>query len=216
MRKASCRQVSRRTGGRSGLAIAMAVTAAGGGLALLASAQAWDSVMVSRAAPLAGLTVHVAGRTLEPAVTGLGVVALAGVVALLATRGTARRGIGALIVLAGLLLGWRAVHGFSAVSATRARELVAEARIGTTLGAATDVRVQVQQLWPGLAVVAAVLIVFGGGLVFMHAGRWAVMGTRYDAPAGHAAAPPTAGAQAASVGDLAMWKSLDRGDDPTL
>lgn len=204
--------------------------AVGGGLAVFAGSWEWDTVVVTRAAPLAGFSVAVAGRTIEPAVTGLGVVALAGVVAVLASRGPLRRIVGAVVAVAGVVLGWRAVAGFSAVSIGYARDLVVQSRTGTALDAGAGVRVDVHPLAPAVAVVAAALVVAGGALVVARAGRWTAMGARYDAPAGGAGGPAAEAAASggaadhpaddagstAGAGDLALWKSLDRGDDPTL
>ena len=73
----------------------------GGALALFASGRSWQTVTAHRARPLADDVLEVTGRTLHPAVTGLAVVALAGVVGILASRGIARRIIGAVLVIAG-------------------------------------------------------------------------------------------------------------------
>lgn len=208
-----------RARSRTGPVAAMSILAAGGGLAVFAGSRAWDRVSVTRAAPLAGFSVDVVGRAVEPAVTGLGVVALAGVLAVLATRARARRVIGAVLMLAGVVLGWRAAAGLSAVSVTRARDLVAQARTGTALDATTGVRIEVHRAGPAMAVLAAALVVVGGALIVARAGRWSVLGARYEPPPGSARAadgsvPPDPGATQVPA-DLVMWKSLDRGEDPT-
>ena len=189
--------------------VALAVTAAGGGLSALAGGPSWDSVTVTRVAPLTGFVVHVPGRTVEPAVIGLAVVALAAVVAILATQGLARRSVGAVVVLAGLLLGWRAAAGFAAVSPARARDLVTAARTGTTLDRATRLDVSVHPIWPASALVGAVLVVLGGVLVVLRADRWSALGSRYDAPTspGPLAVAP-AGVDAAGSGAVAIAMSI--------
>ena len=53
----------------------------------------------------------VTGRTVDAAPTAMALVALAGVVAVIATRGVARRVVGAVIALAGAGIVWRAAGG---------------------------------------------------------------------------------------------------------
>ena len=102
--------------GRLTFAAALLGLIVGGALALFASGRGWQTVTAQRARPLADDVLDVSGRTLHPAVTGLAVVALAGVVGILATRGIARRIIGAVLVVAGAIVGWDAVTGLHAIS----------------------------------------------------------------------------------------------------
>jgi uncharacterized membrane protein (TIGR02234 family) len=165
-------------------------------------------VHVDRPAPLPDLSVGLTGRTLQAAVPGLAVVALAGVVALLATRGVARRIVGAVIALAGVALALAAGEAGS-VSSDEARRLLADTRTGMVLDPTAPVRLASQHVWPVLAIVGAVLVVAGGVLA---ASGWTAgggLGRRYEAPT-TATAPPASGES-----DLALWQRLDRGDDPT-
>ena len=98
-------------------------------------AERWQTVTAHRARPLADDVLEVSGRTLHPAVTGLAVVALAGVVGILATRGIARRIIGAVLVVAGAIVGWDAVTGLHAISPEHARTLLRDAQTGVGLDA---------------------------------------------------------------------------------
>jgi uncharacterized membrane protein (TIGR02234 family) len=189
-------------------AVSLAAVALGGGLALVASGRAWITVHVDRPPPLPDLSVGLTGRTLQAAVPGLAVVALAGVIALLATRGLARRIVGAVIALAGVALAI-AAFGAGSVSSGEARRLVADTRTGTALDPTAPLRLASHPIWPVLAVVGAVLVVAGGVLAALGWTSGTGLGRRYEAPT-TAAGPPAVGES-----DLALWQRLDRGDDPT-
>jgi uncharacterized membrane protein (TIGR02234 family) len=188
--------------------VSLGAVALGGGLALLASGRAWTTVHVDRPAPLPDLSVGLTGRTLQAAVPGLAVVALAGVVALLATRGVARRIVGVVIALAGVALAVAAGEA-GAVSSEQARRLVADTRTGTVLDPTAPLRLVSQHVWPVLAIVGAVLVVAGGVLAASGRTAGGGLGRRYEAPT-TTPDPPASGES-----DLALWQRLDRGDDPT-
>jgi uncharacterized membrane protein (TIGR02234 family) len=188
--------------------IALGAVALGGGVALLASGRAWVTVHVDRPAPLPDLSVGLTGRTLQAAVPGLAVVALAGVVGLLATRGVARRLVGAVVAVAGAGLAVAAA-GAGSVSSDEARRLVADTRTGTVLDPGAPVRLVSHPVWPALAAVGAVLVVAGGVLAALGWTAGGGLGRRYEAPA---VAPAPSGSDET---DVALWQRLDRGDDPT-
>jgi uncharacterized membrane protein (TIGR02234 family) len=144
----------------------------GGALALFASGRGWQTVTAHRARPLADDVLDVSGRTLHPAVTGLAVVALAGVVGILATRGMARRIIGAVLVVAGAIVGWDAVTALQAISPEHARTLLRDAQTGVGLDPGQAVTVAVHPIWPVLAAVGGVLIVLGGALTIACGAAW--------------------------------------------
>ena len=187
-------------------AIALLADLIGSVLALLVVGRTWQTVTVSRARPLIDDVDRVTGHSLDAAVTGLAVVGLAGVVAVLATRGLARRLIGALLALAGVFMVWRAGHDLSAVSATRGRSIATSGNAGVGIDSSSLVRVTVSSAWPLLAVMAGLLIAIGGLLVTLRGGQWSAMSSRYEAPA---AAVPTGDE------DVVLWRSLDQGEDPT-
>ena len=108
-------------GGRLTFAAALLGLIIGGALALFAGGRSWQTVTAHRARPLADDVLDVTGRTLHPAVIGLAVVALAGVVGILASRGIARRIIGAVLVIAGGIVCWDAVTALRAISSEHAR-----------------------------------------------------------------------------------------------
>ncbi|HEY7046429.1 MAG TPA: Trp biosynthesis-associated membrane protein [Jatrophihabitantaceae bacterium] len=192
---------------RFGTALGLVVLAGAG--ALLTSGRAWQTVTAPRARPFADQVVDVSGRTLEPAVAALGVVALAGVVAVLATRGIARRIVGALLVATAVGLAWAAVAGMQAVSAARARSLVSDARTGAGLDPNRPPRVTIHVEWPVLVLVCAVAVLLAGVAITMWGHRWIALSGRYEAPAAERSAADPARSPAS------LWSDLDRGHDPT-
>lgn len=185
-----------RLGGALGLVLL------GGAGALLASGRAWQTVTAPRPRPFTDEVVAVSGRTLEPAVAALGVVALAGVVAVLATRGVARRAVGVVLAAAAIAMAWPAIAGFRTVSAQRARSLVSDAHTAAGLDPAHPPRAVVHLVWPALTLLCALAVLAGGIAVALWGHRWLVMSARYEAPA-----PQRANAT--------LWSDLDRGHDPT-
>ena len=193
---------------RAQFAAALALMLLGGGGALLVSGRAWQRIVVARPRPFSDEVVSVSGRTLEPAVAALGVVALAGVVAVLATRGVARRLVGVLLAAVGVATAWRAVAGLQAVSAARARSLVTDARTGAGLDPTVTPQVAVHAVWPVLALVCGLVMVVSGLLVAARGHRWMALSGRYEAP-------ETSAAAARQRSDATLWTALDRGQDPT-
>jgi uncharacterized membrane protein (TIGR02234 family) len=187
---------------RARLAGVLGLVLLGGAGALLVSGRAWQTVTVSRARPFTDEVVDVSGRTLEPAVAALGVVALAGVVAVLATRGVARRLVGMALAGAALAMAWPAVAGLRTVSAQRARSLVSDARTAAGLDPAHPPQVAAHLVWPVLTVLCALAVLAGGIAVALWGDGWLVMSARYEAPAPQ----PT---------HATLWSDLDRGHDPT-
>ncbi len=219
-------------GDRGELGAVVVAVALGGGSAVLATAQAWSTVVVTRVAPLGPVRHDVSGRTLQPGVIGLAVVALAGVLAVLATRGVTRRVVGAVLALAGAGMVWWSLAGLSAVSDARGRQLVADARTVAGLGNAAATDVSVHPVWVVLAALGGVLVAGGGVTTAVRGGRWRAMSARYEPPVGAAAAVPgpasgppggpdgprdaTGGEVTRARADLALWEQLDRGEDPTV
>lgn len=174
--------------------------------ALLICFRTWQTVRTARPAPLRSDVLALDGRTVDAAPLALALVALAGIVAVLATRGIARRVVGAVLALAGAGLVWRALASSAAVSTQRARTLVTGRHRTVDAGAAVP-RVEVHGVWPLLTVVCGVLVLLCGALVAWRGHRWQVMSARYEAP------PERDAATAKATGSL--WTALDRGDDPT-
>ena len=199
---------------------------------MLATARAWSTVVVTRVAPLGPVRHDVSGRTLQPGVTGLAVVALAGVLAVLATRGVTRRVIGAVLALAGAGMVWWSLAGLSAVSDARGRQLVADARTVAGLANAAATDVTVHPVWVVVAALGGLFVAAGGVTTAVRGGRWRAMSARYESPVGGGSAgpaptstrsggpggprDPAAGEVARARADLALWQQLDRGEDPTI
>lgn len=202
-----------RGGSRAEFGLALLLDLLGAAGALLISTRAWQTVLTPRPRPFADDVLNVSGRTLDAASTALALVALAGVVAVLATRGRWRRLIGAVLALAGAGLLGRGIAGLAAIGAVRARDLVEAAHSGVAVDVSVLPRLSVHPAWPILSAGCGVLVVLAGLLVAVRGARWAGMSARYDAPgAAVAAGDPD---QERTRADASMWAALDRGDDPT-
>lgn len=185
---------------RRELAVSVLACVFGAALALLAGSRTWVVQMRAQPAPLPPLHVVHTGAAEAPWLSALALVALAGAVALLGTRGGARSLIGVLVLLAGLGVLAAGGYGLLGVAGVRAA-------------------------WPLLCLPAGVLVV-GGGLLGMLRGRgWPAMGARYERPRPVSPAwqpdpgpdPVEDSVQRAgpSASDVAMWDALDRGEDPS-
>jgi uncharacterized membrane protein (TIGR02234 family) len=186
-------------------ALALLLDVVGAGGVLLISLRHWQTISVARPAPLHDVAFGVTGRTVDSAPTALALVALAGVVAVLATRGVVRRVVGGVLAVAGVGLVWRALASASAVDAGRARSLVAGKRSTVDLTGLVP-HAAAHPLWPALTVVCGLLVTAAGVLVLWRGHRWQVMSARYETPD-----PERDRARAATT----MWGALDRGEDPT-
>ena len=208
--------------GRRQLSVAVLLCLAGAAVVLLAVGRAWTQVEVP-AGPLADArTVAVTGTDLAPGVRALGLVGLAGVVALLATRTTGR------LVVGGLL----AAAGVGVVASVLGTDLTgASLREAGVPGAAVPVG---STAWPAVAALGGGVLSLVGIVAVLRGRSWPAMGARYEAPAPGAAAvsapapaptapaptapAPTAPApHAGATGqpERALWEALDRGEDPT-
>lgn len=176
---------------RRQLATAVASCALGAVLALLAVTRTWTVQITRQDAPATVLRTPRTGSALEPWLTALALVALAGAGALLATRGRSRALVGVVLVLSGLGVVAGGVDGLATVE-------------------------HVTVAWPVVAIVGALFIVYGGGLAALRGLGWPSMGSRYERPAA-----PLSPAEdqpqyiGPSASDVAMWDALDRGEDPT-
>ena len=197
---------SRAGSPRRVFATALLLELIGGGAALVLAGRPWLTVTVSRPRPLANELVHLSGKTLQPGVFGLALVALAGVVAVLATKRLGRRVVGTALVLAGGLLVWRAGSGLAGISPAQARSLAVTAASSIGVDQSSAVHLTHNQVWPLLTIVCGVLVIASGVLVAVRGASWTVMSARYDAPV--ESGPPQT--------EVAIWSALDRGDDPTV
>jgi uncharacterized membrane protein (TIGR02234 family) len=182
--------------------LSLAACLAGAALALYAITRTW-SVHLTPRTGMSALRDAKNGTDLQPWVTGLAVVALAGAGALLATSGWARRAVGVLLALAGAGVVVGAALG----------------RAGLDPGSASG-----GTIWPILCAAGGVLIVAGGVTAARHGHRWPRMSARYDrkpvppprpGPDSPLADRPRDRSSAAVADHRAAWDALDRGDDPT-
>ncbi|MCW2521869.1 MAG: Trp biosynthesis associated, transrane protein Oprn/Chp [Frankiales bacterium] len=174
--------------------------AAGGGLALLATDRVWLSLTAQRAAPFSPLVVQAHGRNIYGALTGLSIVVLLGAVLMLVTGRWARIALGVLLGAISVATVVYGVRGLQTPSHSRLVELLGgSAKIGSA--AVTDVS---HPAWAVLTICAGLVSLAGAVLLVLLSGRWTSgLSSRYEAPA-----------SAAKSSD--PWRSLDRGEDPTI
>ncbi|MCW2495401.1 Trp biosynthesis-associated membrane protein [Jatrophihabitans sp.] len=194
---------------RAQFGVALGLQLIGAGVTALVATREWQTIVTPREAQQPAV-LAVAGRTLDNAPLALGLVGLAGVVAILATQGLVRRGIGVLVALAGAGVVWRSAAALGAVSASRARTLVRDKQPRVTLSDTVVPHVTTHPVWGGLSIVGGVIVVGAGVLIALLGGRWAAMSARYERPA---AAPDAE--QARILAHRSLWNALDRGEDPT-
>lgn len=199
---------------RAEFATALVLQLLGGGVALLLASRHWQTAHVLRTRPLADQSFGLSGRNLDSAPTALAVVALVGVVAVLAVRGQPRRVIGAVVALVGVGLVWRSLQHLSAVSLQRAFALHGGERNVDLGSALPGSHVAAHPAWGVLSALAGLLVLAAGALLAARGHRWAGLGSRYDAPGAGAASRADAQTERTRA-DASLWKALDDGDDPT-
>jgi uncharacterized membrane protein (TIGR02234 family) len=179
--------------------LTLALVLAGAALVLLAASRTWVTATLS-IPDYPSVSAAVGGGEAAPLARAAGFVGLAGVLALVATRGLGRRVAGALVGLAGLATVAAVVLFWSRTGAV-ADDALRRAAAG--VGGGTHATVVAGSGWPVLALVGGALVTVGGLLAAGRGHRWPSMGSRYDAPA------------ARRTTDSDPWAALDRGEDPT-
>ena len=181
--------------------LALLAGAVGAGLILLAVRQRWAQAVFTPPKPLTPQVIDVSGADLVPLAGALAVAALAGLAAVIATRGVLRQAAGVLLALFGAGAGAAVTTTVTAASVVS----VAASHVGspesaavsgtagsTTSGSSGGATVVVAGAaghavmngtpWR-VAVLAGALLVFGAGLATVLRGsRWPVMSARYDLP----------------------------------
>jgi len=190
---------------RTGLGLAVVLAVVGAGVLVLALGRVWSEVPGAPGVTIPSFGDRVLGRDLAPGALACGYLGLAGVVALIATRGWGR-------VLIGLLLAAGAIGalvdvlplGFGDTLTTRTATHLAHC---TSDGCSSD-RVVAPAFsgWPWVASGAAALLFMGGVLTVVRGRTWKGLGSSYEAPGAKPVEPVT---------DKGVWDALDRGDDPT-
>lgn len=194
-----------RAAGRRELTVTVLIALLGGALAWVAAGRPWAHAVVGTAPNPVEVTA--AGNDLTAGVTALGLTALAGGLALFATRRLARRLVGVLLVAAGA---GTAAYALGERGAGRAARVLADKAAGRGVASGTlDVHLA---SWWLLAVLGGVLVALAGVAAVLRGGSWPGMSSRYENTAAKGAAR-SAGADTGSSKDL--WDALDRGEDPT-
>jgi len=187
-----------RTSSRGYVAV-LAALAGGGALALVAAQAVW--VRATGAGD--GFQTPFTGAELATGQVACALVAMAGAVAVIATRGVGRRLVAVVLTVVGVVL----VVGPVRVLAEPAG--AARHPLALVTGGAQGLprSVALAWWWPLLAVVGGVSVVTGAVLTVLRGGGWPVMAARFESPA-------RAGSRALAPGDA--WARLDRGEDPTV
>ena len=214
-------------GARREYLLTLLVGAVGAAVVLLAARQDWARVVTTEPHPLPASRVAVSGQDLVPAAGALGLAALAGLAAVLATRGLVRRIVGGLLAVFGVAIiasvslpvTAAQVRG-AAVGATTAQ--AGSAPGGSTVGSGTtpgsggsgvaglSLASHVEMAtfpWRWAVLLGGLLVLGAGMLVAWRGTRWPVMSSRYDRPASRK--PP------AATDPASLWESLSQGLDPT-
>jgi uncharacterized membrane protein (TIGR02234 family) len=176
--------------------------AAGAGLILLAVRQQWARAVFTPPQPLPAQVVSVTGQDLVPLTGALALAALAGLAAVIATRGIARRVAGGLLVVFGAGAAVAASSSLRAstvlsVAASRAGSPSSAAVSGsagsTTSGTSSGGAVVVSGAaghaimtgtpWRVAVFAGALAIVLAGVATAWHGTRWPVMSARFERPA---------------------------------
>ncbi len=207
--------------------------------------QQWARAVFTPPKPLTPQVVNVSGADLVPLAGALALAALAGLAAVIATRGALRRAAGVLLALFGAGAGaaiMTSVTAATVVSVAASKVASPESAAvsgaagsttsGSTGGGALVVSGSAAQAFMTgtpwhVAVLAGALLVFIAGLATALRGPgWPVMSARYDAPAARGAGaqpevPAGRGGRAGRAGQklpldaATMWESLNGGEDPT-
>ena len=178
-------------------------------LVLVGAGRGWVRVNVGESALLPAVELAVTGRELLPGLTALGLVGIAGVPALAATRGRGRVVVGLVLALAGAAVvaavGRLAATDPGLVTTALLTDRVQQAGGGEGVGGQATA-------WPWITATGGALVFAAGMLVARHGPRWSALGRRYDSPV---TADPGPAERRSPTGERDLWEALDRGEDPT-
>ena len=218
---------------------ALLAGAVGAGLILLALRAQWAQAVFTPQKPLTAEVVDVSGTDLVPLAEALALAALAGLIAVIATRGVARRAVGVLLALFGAGAGAAVLTAVTAktvvsvaagkVASPESAALSGTAAGSTTSGSSGSGAVVVSGSaghaiingtpWQAAVIVGALLIFAAGLGTALRGQDWPVMSARYDAPGARDAAGADGaagqGSTARKSDAASMWESLNGGEDPT-
>jgi uncharacterized membrane protein (TIGR02234 family) len=194
--------------------VVLAVGAAGAVLILLALRETWAHALYTPPHPIPAQDYAVTGQSLIPLASALAVAGLACLAAVIATRGLARRIVGALLAIIG---GYAAVTVTAAVTSAAVLATAQNANpangtgggsttSGSSTGSAAGILVAGVQghavmtglAWHAVAAVGALAIVLAGLATLWRGPAWPVMSARFERP-DRAAARSMAGAASAGA-----------------
>lgn len=198
--------------GMSAKALLILLLVVGGGLALLASVQAWIHVEFFPGVATVEQT-EVSGQQASPAITLIALAALAAALVLTIAGPVFRRVIGALVLLLGVgLSSVGLVIALSPIDGARSQVEDATGISGADSHYALVSEISVSA-WPMITAAIGVLLAVLGLYVVLFSGRWKAAGRKYDA-AGRGKAQKASRPEA--QGDrISEWDALSDGDDPT-
>ncbi|WP_194907925.1 Trp biosynthesis-associated membrane protein [Quadrisphaera sp. INWT6] len=179
-----------------------------GGLLLASTTQPWVVASLPAGPGGTGSDLPVAGSTATAVVPALGLVALAGAVALSTLKGVGRAVAAVLLVLVAL----GAAASVAALVADPVTAARAAARAATGVPEVEGARVTT---WPLLALLPTAGVVLVGVVALVSGRAWATS-ARFEAPS---AAPDVAAARPsrpAAPSRAGLWDDLSQGVDPTL
>ncbi len=224
--------------------LALLAGAAGAGLVVLATRQAWAHAIFTPPKPLPAQHIAVTGQQLVPLASALALAALACLAAVIATRSVLRRAVGVLLAVLGagaaaaVMAGLRASTVLATAVEKGAGEVggALDGPLGgsTTSGASSGGAVHEIVIagpsrailagapWRAAALAGAAAIVLAGLATAWRGPRWPVMGARFQrGPGGYGGAgspPVTGGIRGVAPPDdtASMWESLSHDVDPTV
>lgn len=200
----------RRSRKFSSKATALGVIVVAGALALLTSVQRWLDIQFFAGAASAE-QLGVSGQELSPALTLLSLAALASALVLTIAGPVFRRVIGVLVALLGA--------GISAIGVLAVVDPLAGA--GAAIEAVTGiagedqyghVRAATVSVWPTIAALCGVALVFAGIWIVVFGGRWKSGGRKYESGE-RSSRDSQRGGNSDRISD---WDALSHGDDPTM
>ncbi len=148
---------------RRELRVAVVLCLLGSALVLLALSHGWYSVVEGRQLTIDPVLTHVKGTKVVSGAQALGLVGLAGAVALVATRRWGRVVVGVLVLACGVGV------------------VVAVGRARVPSGAWG---------WASLTILGGVVLAASGALVTVRGRRWEALSSSYETPAARAEEPP--------------------------
>jgi uncharacterized membrane protein (TIGR02234 family) len=186
---------------RRELWLAVGLCLLGAVLAIWGSGRTWVTYDEGPGLTIEAFLATAQGTDIASAARPLGFVALAGVVALAATRRWGRLLVGLVVLAAGA-----GVVGDAAGALRAGIDTHRPSALGTSRGVCEAVVVDTAPEWAWVTILGGLLVVLGGLLVAVRGSRWGGLSSSYEAPGGAPEPPAT---------DKGVWDALDRGDDPT-